>query len=60
MSLTSKKKSNSATIFKHLCDQMAKLSAKAITVDEAKAQATLAKQANNSLRFELDRAKFVE
>lgn len=48
---------NTETLFDHLCDQMKKLSVKAITVDEAKAQATLVKQANNLLRYELDRAK---
>ena len=35
---------------------MHKLSVKAITVDEAKAQAHLAKQANNLMKYELDRA----
>lgn len=60
MSLVSKNKANTEHIFKHLCDQMDKLNAKVIGVEEAKAQATLAKQANNTLRYELDRAKFVE
>lgn len=36
---------------------MEKLGQKKITVDEAKAQAGLAKQANNLLRYEVDRAK---
>jgi len=35
---------------------MHKLSAKSISVEEAKAQSNLAKQANNILRYELDRA----
>lgn len=33
------------------------LAKKRINVDEAKAQASLAKQANNMLRYEVDRAK---
>lgn len=47
---------NTKSIFDHLCDQMNKLDAKTITVEDAKAQANLAKQANNVLRYELDRA----
>ena len=50
------KKSNSKTLLDHMFDQMAKLSAGAIDVDEAKAQAALAKQANNVLKYELERA----
>jgi len=60
MGLVSKQKANSEQIFKHLCDQMDKLNSKLIGVEEAKAQATLAKQANNLLRYELDRAKFID
>lgn len=60
MGIISKENANSESIFKHLCDQMKKLSAGVISVDEAKGQATLAKQANNILRFELDRAKYVD
>jgi len=60
MALVSKTKATSENIFKHLCDQMDKLGVKAITVDEAKAQATLSKQANNLLRYELDRAKYID
>jgi hypothetical protein len=33
------------------------LAAKKVSVDQAKATASLAKQANNLLRYELDRAK---
>lgn len=36
---------------------MERLSQKKITVDEAKGQAALAKQANNLLRYEIDRVK---
>lgn len=60
MTLISKEEANSKAIFKHLCDQMHKLSAKVITVDEAKAQANLAKQANNILKYELERAKTIQ
>lgn len=55
MSLVSKKSANSKMIFQHLCDQMDKLSIKVVTVEEVKAQANLAKQANNLLRYELDK-----
>lgn len=55
-----KVKYNSKAIFQHLCNQMEKLDNNEISVDDAKAQASLSKQANNVLRYELDRAKFVE
>ena len=51
---------NTKSIFLHLCEQMEKLDNAEIGVEQAKAQAVLAKQANNVLRYELDRAKFVE
>lgn len=60
MAIVSSKEANSKNIFKHLCDQMAKLSVNQITVEEAKAQANLAKQANNLLKYELERAKTME
>lgn len=44
-------------LFEHVCGQMDLLAKKKISVDDAKAQASLAKQANNLLRYELDRAK---
>lgn len=47
---------SSRGIFKHLCQQMDRLAKQAISVEEAKAQANLSKQANNLLRYELDRA----
>lgn len=53
------KKANNLELFKHLFDQMKKLSIGAIDVEEAKAQAGLVKQANNLLKYELDRAKAV-
>jgi len=56
MGLISKTKASSKAIFEHLCDQMDKLNAKVISVDEAKAQGNLAKQANNILKYELDKA----
>lgn len=47
---------NTKTIFKHLYDQMLKLDKKEITVEDAKAQANLAKQTNNLLNYELNLA----
>ncbi len=51
-----KAKSNAKMIFNHLCEQLQNLSDNKIDVDEAKAHASLAKQANNLLKYELDRA----
>jgi hypothetical protein len=56
MGLISKNEANTKNIFAHLCDQMDKLNAKVISVEEAKAQANLSKQANNLLKYELDKA----
>lgn len=47
---------NSKSLFSFICEQMDKLQANEITVEEAKAQSNLAKQANNLLKYELDRA----
>lgn len=47
---------NNKSLLAFVFDQMEKLSIKEISVEEAKAQAQLAKQANNSLKYELDRA----
>jgi len=47
---------NNKSMLAFLFDQMEKLNAKEISVEEAKAQANLAKQANNSLRYELERS----
>ena len=46
---------NSKSLFSFICDQMEKLQESQITVEQAKAQANLAKQANNILKYELDR-----
>jgi len=54
MEQISSKNASSKAIFEHLCDQMGKLNYKLISIDEAKAQASLAKQANNVMRYELD------
>jgi hypothetical protein len=56
MSLTSKRKASSEELFRHSFDMMMLLKSKAISVEEAKAQSNLLKQANNILRYELDRA----
>jgi hypothetical protein len=56
MSLKSERTANSKELFKHSFDMMMLLKQKAINVEEAKAQANLIKQANNLLRYELDRA----
>ena len=42
----------------HLADTMLRLETRKIGVEEAKSQASLVKQSNNLLRFELDKAKF--
>lgn len=48
---------NSKGILGHLCGQMDKLNDRSITTEEAQAQANLAKQANNLLKYELQKAK---
>lgn len=50
------KKVSSKEILKHTFNMMMLLKAKAISVEEAKAQANLIKQSNNLIRYELDRA----
>lgn len=50
---------NNKSLLHFICDQMNKLDQGSITVDQAKAQANLAKQANNSLRYELERAELL-
>jgi hypothetical protein len=47
---------NNKSLLHFIFDQMEKLDKNEIAVDQAKAQANLAKQANNSLKYELDRA----
>lgn len=46
---------NNKSLLHFIFDQMEKLDTNEISVDQAKAQANLAKQANNSLKYELDR-----
>ena len=50
------KKTNSKELLKHAFNTMMLLKGKAISVEEAKAQAQLLKQSNNVLRYELDKA----
>lgn len=45
-------------LLKHLGSIMQKLDSGKINVENAKAQASLVKQSNNLLRYELDLAKF--
>jgi hypothetical protein len=47
---------NAKELLKHSFNTMMLLKAKAVSVEEAKAQSNLLKQANNLLRYELDRA----
>lgn len=47
---------NNKSLLAFIYDQMDKLDNGTVTVDEAKAQANLAKQANNVMRYELDLA----
>lgn len=54
--MKSKKQVNTRELLRHAFDTMMLLKSKAINVDEAKSQANLIKQANNLLKFELDRA----
>ena len=46
---------NNKSLLHFIFDQMEKLDKNEIDVNQAKAQAVLAKQANNSLKYELDR-----
>ena len=48
---------NNKSLLHFIFDQMEKLDKNEIDVNTAKAQATMAKQANNALRYELERAK---
>jgi hypothetical protein len=56
MNMKTTKKVNTRELLSHAFDLMMLLKSKAISVDEAKAQANLIKQSNNILRYELDRA----
>ncbi len=50
---------NNKSVLHFLFDQMEKLDKKETTVDEAKAQAALAKQVNNCMKYELDRSRLI-
>jgi len=54
------KKVNTRELLRHTFSTMMLLKSKAISVEEAKAQANLIKQSNNLLRYELDRAIAVQ
>lgn len=47
---------NNKSLLHFIFNQMERLDKKEIDIDEAKTQALLAKQANNALKYELDRA----
>jgi len=48
---------NNKSLIAFLFDQMNKLDENQITVEDAKAQANLAKQVNNAMKYELDLVK---
>lgn len=52
-------KANTESLLKHLVNQMKKLDGGKIAVDDANAQANLVKQANNILKYGLERAKIL-
>jgi len=45
---------NNKSLIAFIFDQMEKLDSEKITVEQAKAQANLAKQVNNAMKYELD------
>jgi len=47
---------NNKSLLHFIFDQMEKLDTKEIDIEQAKAQSLLAKQANNAMKYELDRA----
>ena len=49
---------NPSDLFNFLAEQAQKLDSKRITVEQAKAQASIAKQMNNIMQFRLDKLKF--
>ncbi len=53
------KPTNNKSVLHFLFDQMEKLDSAQITVDQAKAQAAIAKQVNNCMKYELDRSKLL-
>jgi len=54
--MTNKTKVNSKELLKHSFEMMMALKDNKIGIEDAKAQANLLKQANNLLKYELDRA----
>jgi len=58
--MKSTKQVNSKELLRHAFDTMMLLKSNAINVDEAKAQASLLKQSNNILKYELDRAVAIQ
>jgi len=54
------KKVNSKELLKHSFNMMMLLKQKLVSVEEVKAHANLLKQANNLLRYELDRAVAIQ
>ena len=48
---------NNKSLLHFIFEQMEKLDKKEIDIETAKAQASLSKQANNMLRYELEKAK---
>lgn len=50
---------NNKSLLHFIFDQMKKLDNNEIDVQQAKAQGVLAKQANNALKYELDRANTI-
>jgi hypothetical protein len=58
--MQSNKSVNSKELLKETFNMMMLLKGKAISVEEAKAQSNLIKQANNLLRYELDRAVAIQ
>ena len=55
--MSSSKIKNTQDLLNHVFDQMDKLSEGDITVQQAREQSNLVKQANNILRYELDRVQ---
>ena len=50
---------NNKSLLHFIFDQMEKLDSGNTTVEQAKAQANLAKQANNSLKYEIERSRLL-
>lgn len=50
---------NNKSVLHFLYEQMEKLDRREISVDEAKAQAQIAKQVNNCMKYEIDRSRLM-